>query len=390
MLRSVLCVDDEPKVLDGLRRLLRKRFDLQTAIGGEEGLKILASQGPFAVVVSDMRMPSMNGIEFLTQVQERSPDTVRMMLTGNADQETAVAAVNTGNVFRFLNKPCAPDDVVDALEVGLRQYQLVTTERELLDGTVKGSIKLLTDVLSMTDPESFGRAAALRDMARSLAEAVGLEDIWSVEIAAMLSQLGRVSIPSEILTKERAGSPLSSDEKAVLATVPEVGSKLLRNIPRLGNVADMVLHQERCFENVSGSTGVPSGKAIPAGARVLKVLHDFQRLQGSELSTGAAIHELKGRIGTYDPDVLAALVSMVDMLGDDAAPALCTKEVAVLGLRPGQRLMSDIRTRDGRVLIAKDRVISETILEKLYNYGRLNKILEPIQVTEQEGISVHE
>ena len=135
MTKKILLVDDDPNILQGYQRQLRKRFELDTVLSGREGLEAVASDGPFAVIVSDMRMPGMDGVQFLTQVRETASDTVRMMLTGNSDQQTAMDAVNEGHIFRFLTKPCNTDTFAKALEAALEQYRLITAERELLPGT---------------------------------------------------------------------------------------------------------------------------------------------------------------------------------------------------------------------------------------------------------------
>src|SRR5467141_3678823 len=119
---KILCVDDDPNILAAIQRNLRKQFSIDTAVGPQPGLAALAQQGSYAVVVADMQMPGMNGVEFLKKVQEQSPDTVRIMLTGNADQKTAMDAVNFGHVFRFLTKPCSPEELALTLTAGLTQY----------------------------------------------------------------------------------------------------------------------------------------------------------------------------------------------------------------------------------------------------------------------------
>ncbi|MEI2723401.1 MAG: response regulator [Verrucomicrobiota bacterium] len=163
MSAKVLFIDDDASILAAYQRNLRKQFSIDVALGGVPGLAAIATHGPYAVVVADMQMPGMNGVEFLTRAEAVAPETVRIMLTGNADQKTASDAVNQGHVFRFLNKPCPPEVITLTLTAAVRQYRLITAERELLENTLNGSIKLLTDILSMVDPQSFGRAKLLRD-----------------------------------------------------------------------------------------------------------------------------------------------------------------------------------------------------------------------------------
>src|SRR6266404_8812143 len=123
MSEKILCVDDESSILRGFERVLDGTFPIQTATSGEEGLTLVSEQEPFAVVVSDMRMPGMDGIQFLRKLKEIAPDTVRMMLTGNDDQQTTIDAVNRGNIFRFLTKPCSPEDLEQAIVAGIQQYK---------------------------------------------------------------------------------------------------------------------------------------------------------------------------------------------------------------------------------------------------------------------------
>ena len=149
--QTVLFVDDEPAILDTYQRLLHRDFEIEIAVGGPLALRMLELRGPYAVIVSDSRMPDMSGIELLGRVRTIAPDTVRMMLTGYADVETAIDAVNEGSVFRFLTKP-AKETLTKAVAAGLAQYRLIVAEKELLERTLSGTIKVLTEVLSLVNP----------------------------------------------------------------------------------------------------------------------------------------------------------------------------------------------------------------------------------------------
>ena len=140
---EILFVDDDPDVLAGYQRSLRKDFKIDTALGGATALAQISSRAPYSVVVADMRMPGMNGIEFLMELERTAPDTIRIMLTGNADQKTARDAVNQGHIFRFLTKPCPQEELAFSLRAALKQYQLVTAERDVLERTLNGSARML-------------------------------------------------------------------------------------------------------------------------------------------------------------------------------------------------------------------------------------------------------
>jgi len=240
---KILVVDDEPNVLHSIKRQLRKKFSLDTATSGPEALKMLKESGPYAVIIADMRMPGMNGIELLAKVKEEFPDTVRMMLTGNADQETAIRAVNEGNIFRFMNKPCPVELLEKNIEAALEQYRLIIAERQLLEQTLSGSIKVLAEILSQVNPAAFSRAFRIRNLVDQLVKAEGLPNAWEFSIAALLSQLGCVSLPSDLVEKVYAGASLSKEEEEMFKNHPLVGAQLLKNIPRLERVAAMIALQ---------------------------------------------------------------------------------------------------------------------------------------------------
>jgi response regulator RpfG family c-di-GMP phosphodiesterase len=263
MNEKILCVDDDANVLAGFQRNLRRRFSVDTAVNGQESLNIVQRQGPYAVVVADMHMPGMNGIALLSKIREIAPQTVRIMLIGNADQQVAVEAVNKGHIFRFLNKPCTPETLALALEAGLEQHRLITAEKELLEKTLSGSVKMLTEILSMVEPQTFGRAQMLRDYARGLAAPLGISSFWELEIAALLSQIAYVTIPAGIIQKDRTGVALNPTEKQILTRIPETGNKLLLNILRLESVARIVLYQNKYYDGSDFPQDAVTGDQIP-------------------------------------------------------------------------------------------------------------------------------
>src|SRR5919204_6882078 len=155
----ILCVDDEEFILDGLRDTLRRAFEVHTATGASEALAMLRKEpDAYAVVLSDMRMPGMFGSEFLREARTVAPNAVRMLLTGYADVDSAIRAVNDAQLFRFLTKPCEPEQLVRACIAALAQHRLITAERVLLEQTLRGSVNALVEVLALASPAAFGRA----------------------------------------------------------------------------------------------------------------------------------------------------------------------------------------------------------------------------------------
>ena len=377
----ILFVDDEPNVLAAYKRSLHKRFTLSTCTSGDEGLSRLRSEGPFAVLVADMQMPGMNGVELLRKAQELSPDTVRLMLTGNADQKTAVDAVNQGHVFSFLTKPCSPETLSTMLGNALRQHHLIRAEKELLEQTLNGAVKVLVEVLSTSDPDSFGRAERLRDEMRIVAQWFKAANAWEMELGAMLSQIGWVSIPPSLAARSRSGETLSIAEANMIARVPEFGAALIQNIPRLASVADIVRYQGKNFDGSGSPADSVAGEAIPIGARILRVLAALVEGESEKASRADVFQRLRRTSGLYDPKVVEAIAACFDVyLGQpdlEPAPIVAVK---LREVRIGSVLVQDVMTRDGTLLVTANTPVTPPLLHKLRNFDELMGLNEPLFV----------
>jgi response regulator RpfG family c-di-GMP phosphodiesterase len=355
MTETILLVDDDPNVLQACRRQFHGRFQLQCATGADCALALLNPADPFAVVVSDMHMPGMDGVQFLAEVCRRSPDTVRIMLTGNATLQTSIDAVNNGHIFRFLIKPCAGEILGKTLEAGLAQYRLITAEKQLLSKTLSGAVKLTTEVLALTNPSAFGRSSRVQRLVQQLTAALRVPQAWQCVVAAMLSQVGCIAVPEAILAKVFANAQLSDDEARIFHSHPAVGRDLIANIPRLEPVAEIIGYQDaRYDEGISGSD--PRGEAIPLGARILKIALDYDTLVTVHGSAQPALAELLKRSKWYDPTVVLALRAIVAR--EDRRTVV---SVPVCELSDHHILAEDVRTPGGLLLIARGQEVTPTL-----------------------------
>jgi len=379
---EILFVDDDPGILAGFQRSLRKDFKIDTAEGAAPALAMIRSRSPYAVVVADMRMPGMNGVELLMELEKTAPDTVRIMLTGNADQKTARDAVNQGHIFRFLTKPCPPGELVPSLHAGLKQYRLVTAERDVLERTLNGSARMLSDILAIHDAPAFGKSQRLREYMRAFAEHLQLKQTWDLELAAMLSQIGCVTIPQAVLEKSRAGRPLAGAEADMMARVPQIGYDLLSHIPRLESVASAVLYQNKNFDGTGFPLDKIAGEDIPIGARLLRVLLDLMAHESGKASKAKAIEHMSQFPGHYDPRVLEAVAAVFDICLERATPAESpSRPVGIKELRIGSILAAAAHTQDGMLIVPAGTQISPMLMEKLRNFAELGDLEEPILVT---------
>lgn len=361
-LTKVLCVDDEPYIIEGLSLNLHDEFEVTPAHNAAQGLKALDTEGPFAAVLSDLRMPGEDGISFLAKVRDHAPDTVRMLLTGHADVQAAIDAVNRGQLFRFLTKPCPPDQLVLAFKAAAEQYRLLTAERVLLEQTLHGSIKTLADVLSLTNPVSFGRTMRIRKYVCDLADRLGFHERWQVEVAAMLSQLGFIILPTETVEKLYYGQPLGARELETVNSVPEVTQQLLGSIPRLETVRAILARAlERRYQRTAPIPDDPEQQLIENGAQLLKVALDFDELESYGSTTEHALVLMRARDNTYDPVILDAFAALKLNRKHERQ----IRELPISGVREGMVLEEDLLLSNGTLLASRGSEVTASFVERM-------------------------
>jgi len=362
----ILFVDDEQKILDSFMLNLKRRYDIHLALGPEEALAKIASDGPFHVVVSDYKMPGMNGVELLSKVMSLSPKTVRIMLTGHADMDVSISAVNSGQVFRFLTKPCSMESLTGAIDAALEQNRLLNLEKDLLRNTLLGSINVIVEILSIVNPLAFGRSDRIRRLVMGLTKALKLPNSSKYELAALLSQIGCVTVPEKILVKRYSGQELSPEEQHAFDVGIRTTAALIKKIPRLEEVADIILCQlDSPSQEVEGTLG----------ARLLLLALDYDDLTLAGKCGDDAMHELQKRAQRYGAPLLAALENL--LAGEDCHGVM---DLRLVRLEPGMILARDVRAMDGTLMLSRGLVITSFILDRLLSLAETVPIHEPIHV----------
>ena len=376
----ILLVDDDVLLLRSMHRTLQDNFDVTTAEGGKEAIESLSQAEAFAVVVSDFKMPGMDGVHFLDQWGFLAPDTTRIMLTGQASLETAIDAVNTGRVFRFLTKPINGEDLRLVLHDAVNQYDLVTAERTLLEQTLTGSVQTLVELLSIFDSSGFGRSKEIRDLALAISKKFSLEVAWDIELAALLAGIGWLAIPNDVQGKIHRGDRLSAQENDMILRVPLVGSEIIANIPRLQSVAKIIRYSQKSFNGSGYPQDGVRGTELPLGARILRVAHDYTerlRLRQSKIVVFSEMALSAGK--KYDPDVMEALGETLHM--HSLSEASKTVLLALEELKPGMVLGDDVYTKNYQVMVLPAGTqLNLMHLERLRNYATGREILEPFLV----------
>lgn len=353
----ILFVDDERAALEGFKLTQSRHYDVRIANSGKEGLELLRQQPDVAAVVSDMRMPEMDGATFLARVREQAPDAVRLLLTGHADMEAAGRAVNEGRIFRFLTKPCEPQALTLALEAAVEMHALITAERVLLQKTLVGSVKAVVNVLGLTNPMAMGRAVRIRDRSRLAADKLNIENPWGLEFAALFSQLAAATTSNDTTRKLYGGEELTREERDEIVKSMQAINEILADIPRLepvtrtlGDLIELTQGRGTLEENAMRTR---------SDARLLQAIIDLEALESRGQSPRQALSVLEEKQFVYGQDTLAALREVVQTTNVDTGA--CSPQT----LADGMVLAEDLKTTDGLLLLPRGFELSRSSREHI-------------------------
>lgn len=363
MTKKILFVDDEQSLLNGIERRLGFDYEMTTANSGPLGLEAIREHGPFAVIVTDMRMPGMDGVQFITEARKIARESIYVMLTGNQDQGTATQAVNEGRIFRFLNKPCESDLLRTTLDAALRQHQLETGEKELLWKTFSGAVSVLTDVLEITHPDYVSSAGRMEELVSSVRGAIGLEDRWEYHMAAKLSLIGLALLPNRDQEVFLHTHVSENEWLEVLRSVSEVGQRLIKKIPRLEVIADMIGGQAVADTNALYAQSKKDPSVATIGASLLRIAIHADRLACCGLEADKGVLELRALMPFMSREIEEALEKAWPSM--DTWP---TVDVRFSELLEEMVLAKDVLSSDGAVLVRKGRRLTSTVIEKLQSH----------------------
>ena len=318
---KILFIDDEQSILRAYQRGFRKTFDLDVAGGAEEGLEKINTDGPFAVVVSDFKMPGMNGVELLRAVKESSPDTIRIMLTGYADLTIATDAINKGDIFRFLTKPISITMLEETILAGLHQHRLTQDRRELhalrkIKKSMEGIILGFTQIIETRDPYTAGHQRRVARLSTAIAEKMGLteDQCTGLRLAALVHDLGKVAVPFEYLNKPGVLTELEFD---IIKTHPGVARDILQSVDFAWPISEIVFQHHERLDGSGYPQGLKGGDilveaGIIAVADVVEAVSSHRPYRPSR-GLETALDEIKTNSGVlYRPEVVEACLDLFE------------------------------------------------------------------------------
>jgi len=359
-LPKVLFVDDQAEVLDDIKVIVAEVCEPYTALNAEEGMKVFENEGPFTIVASDQILPGMNGAEFLAMVSRRDPYCSTMLVTGHANYRDAMRAVNDGHVFRLLDKPYAEQDLIDAIQAGVRQRELLESERVLLHETLVGAVNALTETLATVKPLFFGRAQRVKRMAGEVARYLNYPHVWRVETAAVFSQMASITLPEEEAENVFLRKQLRPQIVELVKKFPEVITHLLGHIPRLGNVREIL----DCLLVSSAPYQTPDKENTYKAYQILDAALEYDYLEVEGHDSEVILATLKGGHKEFDSQVIEAISQLLHK----SRTRYLVNELPLDDLRVGMRLAEDLKLETEMLVAPKGTDISRHFLQVLHNY----------------------
>jgi response regulator RpfG family c-di-GMP phosphodiesterase len=375
--QTILLVDDNEGALAALTALLMPLgHRLCVAKSGPEALKLAKSEAP-AMVLLDVLMPGMNGFEVCAALREQpeTQDLPVVMITALQDRESRLEGLKVG-ADDFLSKPIDGLELRTRVQATLRadRHRSRLEERELHNATLKGSISVMRDVLSMVDPDSFGRAKRIERMVQEIGNKVGYDPIWELEVAAILCQIGRVVLPEELRKAAHQPSRLRPADRKLLETIPEVSASLIEHIPEFERIGEIVAWQDKRFDG-TGAPNIPiTGTEIPLGSRIIRLVRDVIEFEDGGLTRRAAVNYCAELPGHHDPELLEVARGLYATL------ETMEKLVSFSELKAGAVTRSAIHDKNGRRLVAAGMEITAPLLASLESFHLRVGLVEPFEV----------
>nr|WP_320012505.1 response regulator [uncultured Desulfobulbus sp.] len=375
MYSSILFIDDDYKILKSFKRSLTPEYRVFVAENPEEGLRIFEEKGPFSVLISDMRMPGMNGVEVLSKAYEIDADTSRVLLTGYADQQAAIDAVNKGRIFKFLTKPCPMQTLIPVLEEGIYTYKLNVSKRFIGERTQQGLVGMLSQILAMVNPTAQRKASRLKNFSRHMARGLRPQQRMLVEMAAVLSQLGCLNLSQETMMLYDGGGVIGQEDNIRIREQFDVASRLLMHLPRFEVIIEILGLLQKSPHQFPAYDDPEMQETIPLCSRILQTAIGLDLLLSTGKSPDEALNQLRADQPFYDPALVDRLNDFSFELHNEVLLYVRASE-----LTPRMILAEDIRDKDGTLLATKGQPMANPLLTYLHKVHRRIGLPEPIGV----------
>lgn len=304
---KILVVDDDEVLLRSLKRILKARYDVQCESNPYRALVALEDDGPFAVIVSDLTMPGVDGIEFLERARDEAPETPRILLTGNATLPASIDAVNRAHIDSFLTKPVSPEELLRWIDAAVLQHSELVDQFDAGSEILEGSAVALMETLAIANPTAYALTKRVTNLTERYLEHHPRSDSWEISTAAKLCYLGSAALGADLSTRVLHGEPVAHNEDLLIGCVAGFTVDIVARIPRLAHVEDILRHHRSRPANDASGT--------PFGAQLLGALTSLAESEATTDSRQAAADALVG-LNAYDRKLVGDILDLYLPVGD--------------------------------------------------------------------------
>ncbi|MBI9078269.1 MAG: response regulator [Pseudodesulfovibrio sp.] len=364
----ILFVDDNDSAMTNLPKKFHAKFNLRYTSSYKKALAILKSDEQCGLLISELGLNNEDGITFLRTIRKFYPKTIRMVMTASTTFSDAFDALNSAQASRFIQKPCPADTLTKIIIHGMQLYEEALQKQQAMRKALLGSVNALVDILDLVNPEAMGFSKRIRNRVMKTGKALGIKRLWQLELAVMLSHIGCVALPSEIMEKMDQGKKLSPEEQQIFGMHPSIASNLLANIDQMSTVAEIISHQHDFL--------TPDQ---PLESRIIKIALDLDRLERKGNTPLAILDKMRTKPKAYDPKVVETMAKLLANRNTKSVYQLNIEE-----LKEGMIMAKDMINKDGVKLLLRGQPISKASLIRLKAFHIALGIIEPIHVLAEE------
>lgn len=367
MHRTILFVGEDDSALQSLPQPLLGNYPLSTSRSYKQALIDLKKIQECGLVIIEHNLDGKDCRKFLKHLKLKYPKAIRLLLTTQGQFSQARKAIDDVETFQLIEKPYPPEILLEIISKSMEQYIRHEKKQKTMRQTLLGSVRAMVDILDMVNPEAMGFSKRIRNRVLNTGRCLGIKPLWQLELAVMLSHIGCVALPAEIILKMDQGIPLTPEEEQMFGMHPNIAATLLKNINKMDPVAKIIKHQHETLN-----------KQQPLGSRIIKVALDVDRLERTGKKDLHTLEDMLQQPGEFDRKVVECMRKQISQTDIQSV-----KQIDIEELKEGMIMARDLVNNEGAKLLLRGQTVSKASENRLKSFHIALGIIDPIHIVDQ-------